>query len=90
MAYSEAQVLTGGLAHIPIVIGFFGLIQMFILSKTKPSQQTGKTKQPLGKQQSSNSINTVPAPITKTSVDIFIVKLFSQNSLRVYTPGTIY
>ncbi len=36
MAYSEATVLAGGLAHIPVVIGFFGLIQKFILNKTNP------------------------------------------------------
>ena len=34
MAYSEGTVVAGGLAHIPIVIGVFGLIQTFILRKT--------------------------------------------------------
>ena len=68
MAYSEAKVLAGGLAHIPIVIGFFGLIQMFILSKTKPNQQSRKaqsqTKESSGKSQELTSSGS--APVTKT------------------------
>ena len=31
MAYSQAEVVAGGLAHIPVVIGVFWLIQSFVL-----------------------------------------------------------
>ncbi len=42
MSYSEARVIAGGLAHIPIVIGVFGFIQSFILKRiqAKPSVKT--------------------------------------------------
>ncbi len=35
MAYSEANVVAGGLAHIPIIVGVFGLVQSFILKRTQ-------------------------------------------------------
>ncbi len=38
MAYSETNVVIGGLAHIPVVIGVFGLVQAFIQSKIGESQ----------------------------------------------------
>ncbi len=49
MAYSEIKVIAGGLAHIPIIIGFFYFVQSKIFAKkidgsATPSQD--KTKNP--------------------------------------------
>ncbi len=42
MAYSEAKVLAGGLAHIPIIIGFIGLIQIFLRKRETASPSLEK------------------------------------------------
>ncbi len=42
MAYSEAKVVVGGLAHIPIVVGVFWLIQSFILRRIDANKSSGE------------------------------------------------
>ncbi len=41
MAYSETQVVAGGLVHIPIVIGVFWFIQSFLLRRIDTSTSSG-------------------------------------------------
>ncbi len=72
MAYSEATVIAGGLAHIPVLIGFFGLIQSFILRKTDTrkssaaSQASTTSTTPL-KPSSSNKTSDAPKTAKKPS-----------------------
>jgi len=47
MSYSEATVVAGGLAHIPVVVGIFGLIQAFIQKGTQ-SKQPNKSNEASG------------------------------------------
>ena len=51
MAYSEANVIAGGLAHIPIVVGVFGLIQALILKGTTNKPPANGTEQGAKKEQ---------------------------------------
>ncbi len=44
MAYSEGQVLAGGLAHIPILVAIFGLTQTFFLRSNSEKELTEKKK----------------------------------------------
>jgi len=52
MAYSEAKVIAGGLAHIPIIIGIFWLIRSYFNKRTNNfelAQKSTKAKPPLKK-----------------------------------------
>ena len=52
MAYSEAKVIAGGLAHIPIIIGIFWLIRSYFNKRTnnfESAQKSTKVKPPLKK-----------------------------------------
>ncbi len=52
MAYSEAKVIAGGLAHIPIIIGIFWLIRSYFNKRTNNfelAQKSTKVKPPLKK-----------------------------------------
>ena len=55
MAYSEAKVIAGGLAHIPIIIGIFWLIRSYFNKRTNNfelAQKPTKVKPPLKKVES--------------------------------------
>ena len=52
MAYSEAKVIAGGLAHIPIIIGIFWLIRSYFNKRTNNfelAQKSTKVKPPIKK-----------------------------------------
>ena len=42
MAYTEAQVITGGFAHIPILIGIFWLINKYLVRRAKTFEESNK------------------------------------------------
>ena len=42
MAYTEAQVITGGLAHIPILIGIFWIINKYFVRRIKNFEEANK------------------------------------------------
>ncbi len=46
MAYSEARVLAGGLAHIPILVGVFWFIQSVLLRRLDPKKQGNTASDP--------------------------------------------
>ncbi len=46
MAYSETTVIAGGLAHIPIVIGLFRVIENFVLQRTDSQGSSGSSTIP--------------------------------------------
>lgn len=67
MAYSETKVVLGGIAHIPIIIGFFYLIRrqysfgaMLRTNKNALSTITSKG----GKASSTSEVKTKPAKAT--------------------------
>lgn len=78
MSYSEANVIAGGLAHIPVLIGVFGFIQSFILKRT---QAKGTSNQP--------STQTKPASSVASSQPKVIKKPAHPNvPVNTYKPKT--
>ena len=49
MVYSEAKVIAGGLAHIPIVIGVFYFIMTFFNKRALEFAESNKPKKPESK-----------------------------------------
>ncbi len=60
MAYSEAQVVVGGLGHVPVIIGAAWMIQSFIKARTSPSGVATSTKAAV-------SGNTVAQPLSEVT-----------------------
>ena len=63
MPYSEIKVVAGGLAHIPIIIGFFYFIQNKIFAKktdipAKPQKKPNSSATPSQKSSPSSSSNS--------------------------------
>ncbi len=56
MAYSQAVVVAGGLAHIPVAIGVFWLTQRFILQQTG-SKKASSSSSPEGQVKAQTSLN---------------------------------
>ncbi|WP_269607880.1 FAD-binding oxidoreductase [Prochlorococcus marinus] len=61
MSYSEANVIAGGLAHIPIIVGVFGFIQSFILKRTQ-TKVNDKTSQASPSTPEKKPTSAPPAP----------------------------
>ena len=82
MAYTEAKVLAGGLAHIPLVIGFFGLIQLFILNNTKQGK--------LAKAKGTTPLTKVKAPEKAATSSVKPIKKADHSNIPVntYRPKT--
>jgi len=70
MAYSEAKVIAGGLAHIPIIIGIFWLIRSYFNKRTNNfelAQKTTKVKPSIKKTENKTSeTKKVPSKVTDT------------------------
>ncbi len=64
MAYSQTQVVAGGLVHIPILIGVFWLFQQFVLKRTKQKQSKTASK-PLA--EASKATENVKQPSRKAA-----------------------
>ncbi len=68
MAYSQAEVVVGGLAHVPVLIGAFWLVQSFISRRTNSdtgSATTSPRKPPLATTASSQAQGNVRKPAHK-------------------------
>ncbi len=60
MAYSEAKVIAGGLAHIPVIIGFFGWFKGVNLRRNNENSSTGVKTKPAPSTQ--KEVSTTPNP----------------------------
>ena len=68
MAYSEAKVIAGGLAHIPIIIGLFWLIRSYFnkrINNFDLAQKPTKLKTPLKKVE--NKVTDLKKPENKAT-----------------------
>ncbi|WP_269622771.1 FAD-binding oxidoreductase [Prochlorococcus marinus] len=77
MAYSEAQVLAGGLAHIPVLIGLVGFFQKFHRSINKKPGKAGLTDE--------KSVKQPPKPPEKPSAPAKAVKKPAHANVPVNT-----
>jgi len=70
MAYSEAKVVAGGLAHIPIIIGFIGLVQIFLRKRQAASSSSEKaSSQSIPTSKASKAGSGTPSKQTSNTKD---------------------
>tara|TARA_B100000579_G_C22641476_1_gene761694 strand:- start:118 stop:348 length:231 start_codon:yes stop_codon:yes gene_type:complete len=70
MAYSEIKVVAGGLAHIPIIIGFFWFIQNKVFGNSSETNDESKNsqKKSIPKKSADTKVKSpIPAKATNTS-----------------------
>ena len=65
MAYTEAQVISGGFAHIPIIIGIFWLINKYFVRRSKTFEEANK---PIKVKPSVKSVAAETKKIEKKSI----------------------
>ena len=87
MAYSEAKVIAGGLAHIPIIIGIFWLIRSYFnkrINNFELAQKPIKVKPPVKKVvDKAKEINKVAVKVSPSLIeDIELINPRSNAILR--------
>ena len=86
--YSQAKVLAGGLAHIPIIIGVFYLILKFFNKRALKVPQDNK-----GKQSDSKVVaktETKKVPVSKLETPKPVKKKHADVPVNIYRPKTPY
>ena len=68
MVYSQAKVIAGGLAHIPIVIGVFYFIMTFFNKRALEYAEANKPKKPEAKKVVETKTESKPLPTIKAEV----------------------
>ncbi len=87
MAYSQVQVVAGGLAHIPIVVGIFGYIQGFILKRTEGGKLSKDSSQSKSAKASSSTQATAPKqPLGVKSSNVGKASKHADIPVNTYKP----
>ena len=99
MVYSQAKVIAGGLAHIPIVIGLFYLIMTFFNKRAiefaeanKPKKVTAPPKEVIETEKTEKRIETSSKEVSKTNSEqpAATKKKHADVPVNIYRPKTPY
>jgi len=99
MVYSEAKVIAGGLAHIPIVIGVFYFIMTFFNKRALEFAESNKSKKPEVKKQAETKTESktvaamksnAPNPASSVNVEASkpVKKKHADVPVNIYRPKT--
>ena len=99
MVYSQAKVIAGGLAHIPIVIAVFYFIMTFFNKRALEFAEANKPKKPEAKKvvktnTESKPVATMKAEVPKTVADVNaeapkpVKKKHADVPVNIYRPKT--
>ena len=86
MVYSEAKVIAGGLAHIPIVIAVFYFIMTFFNKRALKLAEANKSKKPEAKKVVETKIETKPVDPVKAEVPKPVKKKHADVPVNIYRP----
>ena len=88
MIYSQAKVIAGGLAHIPIVIGVFYFIMTFFNKRALEFAEANKSKNPEAKKVVETKTESNPVANVNAEAPKPLKKKHADVPVNIYRPKT--
>ena len=88
--YSQAKVIAGGLAHIPVVIAVFYFIMTFFNKRALKFAEANKSKKPEAKKVVDTKTESKPIDSVKTEAPKVVKKKHADVPVNIYRPKTPY
>ena len=88
MVYSQAKVIAGGLAHIPIVIAVFYFIMTFFNKRALEFAEANKTKKPEAKKEVKTKTESKTVAAVNVEAPKPVKKKHADVPVNIYRPKT--